>query len=280
MVALSFYGIFRIWEKLCKNTCLKFFAIIPFALLPSSRFNLHVYFRLLCQTTIIEMPSLIQKEKVTCENCGTQTTRSNIVRHKKRCSVGTLYCTQCPNFSTKSQNDLNYRFAKKHSAPKFDVTSKCKLCYQEFPGLYALRQHRNTQHGIQIGSGTRDMIVEHIVGDVEDHRLREELRSCQHFLVDSELERARQKVFNYALETLNETIVNEKLGHFFNKVESCSKSEFGFWLHFEKHRRWSFQIFLRTRKQYPAGWIQACVHPWRLGKVEGFSQPNWRHRVL
>ena len=85
--------------------------------------------------------------------------------------------------------------AKKHSAPKL-------------PGFYALSQHRNTQHGTQIGSGTRDVDVEHIVGDVEDHSLREELRSCQHFLVDSELERARHKVFNYAVETLNETIVN------------------------------------------------------------------------
>ena len=30
---------------------------------------------------------------------------------------------------------------------------------------------------MQIGSRTRDVDVEHIVGDVEDHRLREELRS-------------------------------------------------------------------------------------------------------
>ena len=42
---------------------------------------------------------------------------------------------------------------------------------------------------------------DHIVGDVGDHSLREELRSCQPFLVDSELERARHKVFNYAVET-------------------------------------------------------------------------------
>ena len=61
-----------------------------------------------------------------------------------------------------------------------------------------------------IGSGTRNVILEHIVGDVEDHSLREELCSCQHFLVDSELERARHKELNYAVETLNETIVNEK----------------------------------------------------------------------
>ena len=97
------------------------------------------------------MPSLIRKEKVTFENCGTQTTRNNIVRHKKRCPVGTLYCTQCPKFSTKFQNDLNYHIAKKHSAPKLDVTFKCKLGYQEFPGFYDLRQHRNAQHRMQIG---------------------------------------------------------------------------------------------------------------------------------
>ena len=66
------------------------------------------------------------------------------------------------------------------------------------------------------------MDVDHIVGDVEDHSLREELRSCQPFLVDSELERARHKVFSYAVETLNETLVNEKLDHFFNNNLECA----------------------------------------------------------
>ena len=229
-VALSFYGNFRRWDKNCKKTCYKFFAIISIALLPSSSFNLPVYLRLFCQTVIIEMPSLIRKERVTCENCGNQTTRNNIVRHKTRCSVGTVYCTQCPNFFTKFPNDLNYHIAKKHSTPKPEVTFKCKLFYAEFPGFYALRQHRSTQHGAQIGSGTRDVDLEQIVGDVEDHSLREELRSCQHFLVDSELERARHKVFNYAVETLNETIVIEKLDHFFNNLKCAAKVNlpFGF----------------------------------------------------
>ena len=81
---------------------------------------------------------------------------------------------------------------------------------------------------MQIGSGTRDVDVEHIVGDVEDQRLREELRSCQHFLVDSELERARHKVFNYAVETLKETIVNEKLDHFFNNLKCAAKVNLAF----------------------------------------------------
>ena len=223
MVAVSFNGNFRRWEKICKNTWYKFFAIISFAFLQPSRFNLHVYFRLLCQTPIIQLPSLNRNEKVTCENCGTQTAKLDLARHKKRCSVGTLYCTQCPNFSTESQNNLIYHIAKKHSAPEPDVTFNCKLCYQEFPGFYALRQHRSTLHGMHIGSGTRDVNSEHIVGDVEHHSLREELRSCQQFLVDSELERASYKVFNYAVESLNETIVNEKLDHFFNNFECAAK---------------------------------------------------------
>ena len=174
------------------------------------------------------MFSLNRNEKVTYENCGTQTTKLNLARHKKRCSVGTLFCTQCPNFTTKSQNDLKYHTAKKHSAPKPDITFKCKLCYQIFTGLYALRQRRKTQHGMQTGSGTRDVDEEHIVRDVEDHKLREELRSCQHFLVDSELERARNKIFNHAVETLNETILSEKLDHFFNNLKCAAKMNLAF----------------------------------------------------
>ena len=165
---------------------------------------------------------------VTCENCGTQTTKLIFARHKKKRSVGTLCRTQSSNFSTKSQNDLNYHIAKKHSTPKPDITFKCKLCFQEFPGFYALRQHGDFQHGMKIGSGTRDVDVEPLVGDVEDHRLREELRSCQHFFVDSEIGRARHKVFNNAVETLNETFVNEKLDHLFNNLKCAAKVNLAF----------------------------------------------------
>ena len=83
---------------------------------------------------------------------------------------------------------------------------------------------------MQIGSRTRDVDVEHIVGDVDDHSLREELRSCQHFLVGSELERARHKVFIYAVEALNQTVVNEKLDHFFNYLKCAAQVNLAFGL--------------------------------------------------
>ena len=144
MVALSFYGFFRKWKEKFNYTWNNSFANISLELLQSGCFNFYVHFRSICSTPFTQRPSLNRYEKVTCENCGTQTTKLNLARHKKSCSAVTLYCTHCPNFSTKSQTDLNYHIAKKHSAPELDVTFKCKLCYQEFP-----RQHRNTQHGIQ-----------------------------------------------------------------------------------------------------------------------------------
>ena len=98
------------------------------------------------------MPSLVRKEKVACEHCGTEVTRINISRHKKRCSAGTLFCTQCPNFSTLSQDDWNYHVAKKHSVPRPSITYKCKLCHAEFPGFYALRQHRTLNLEHKLGS--------------------------------------------------------------------------------------------------------------------------------
>ena len=81
------------------------------------------------------MPSLIRIEKNSCGNCGSPTTRNNIVRPKKSCCAVTLYCIYCPVFSAKPQSDLNYLIAKKHSAPKPEDTFKCKLCYQEFRGF-------------------------------------------------------------------------------------------------------------------------------------------------
>ena len=165
------------------------------------------------------MPSLIRKEEITCEHCGTQVTRNNIVRHKKRCSAGTLYCSQCPNFSTMSQDDLNYHIAKQHSAAGPSKTYKCTLCYAEFSGFYALRQHKNTEHGTQIGFGASNIDVEDIVGDVDDQSLREELQSCKHFLVDSEMQKGRHSVFNFAVTNLTAQVFEEKLVRVLDKLK-------------------------------------------------------------
>ena len=135
------------------------------------------------------MPALDRNVKVTCAICGTSVTKYHLSRHKLCCSGGALYCPKCTNFFTKSRDDLNCRIAKQQSAAGPSITYKCKLCHAEFPGFHALRQHKNTQHGTQIGFGASNIDVEDIVVDVDDQSLREQLQSCRHFLVDSEIQK-------------------------------------------------------------------------------------------
>ena len=57
---------------------------------------------------------------------------------------------------------------------------------------------------------------------------------------------------------------------FLQQLKIFSEIKSSFWLHFEKQRRLRVQIFLLTRKQYPAGSVQTCVHQGQLGKAKGF----------
>ena len=227
MVGLSFYGFFWNFLVIGENSIL--ILATKFSLL----FLLHchnqvdeivtLFFRLFCQTTIIEMHSLNRNKRVTCENCSLQITKLNLVCHKKSCSAGTLYCTQCHNFSTKSRDNLIYHIAKQHSPAGPSITYKCKLYHAEYPAFYALRQHKNVQHGTQIGFGASNIDVEDIVGDVDDQILREELQSCRRLLVDSEIQKGRHTVFNFAVIKLTAQVIKEKLDCVLDKLKYVAK---------------------------------------------------------
>ena len=134
----------------------------------------------------------------------------------------------CPNFSYKSRDDLIYHNAKKHSVPRPSITYKCKLCYAEFSGFYALRQHKNTQHGTQVGFGANNIDVEGIVGEVDNQSSREELESCKHFLTDTEMENGRHRVFNFAMSSFDRSLLNDKLDYVFKELKCAAKVNLAF----------------------------------------------------
>ena len=171
------------------------------------------------------MPALDRNVKVTCGNCGTSVTKKNLSRHKSRCNVGTLCCPKCPNFFTKSRDDLNYHIAKKHATPPLKSTHKCKICFKEFSGFYALQQHKTNEHGLQMKSAELD--VSNLLED-DDADLKEELQACQHFLVDSELEKGRHRVFNFALSIFDNSLINKVLDLVFNGLKCAVKVNFAF----------------------------------------------------
>ena len=154
--------------------------------------------------------------------------QETILYGTKRDVQRTLYCTQCPNFSTLSQDVLNYHVAKKHSVPRPSITYKCKLCHAVFLGFYALRQHKSTQHGTQIGFGTSNIDLEDRVGDADDQSLREELESCKHFLSDTEMENGRHRVLKFAMSSYDITLLNDKLDYVFNELKCAAKVNIAF----------------------------------------------------
>ena len=184
------------------------------------------------------------------------TNSKNIVRHKARCSVWTLHCTQSLKFSTKSQNDLSYHNAQKHSAPKPNVTSRCEICYQEFPGFYVLRQHKNTHNGFPIRTANVDL--DNILNEVDDANFKEELLSCQQFLVNSELERARHKVFNYAIKNLNAKIVDKKLDQFLSNLKCATKVNLAFAFILKKKENGGFRYFYAHENNTLLDWSKKC----------------------
>ena len=193
------------------------------------------------------MPSLKGNEKVTCENWGIQTTKHNLVCHKINGSVGTLYCTQCPKFSSKIQNDLNYHIAKKRSAQNKMYPLSVIFSTKILLVFYASRPHKITQYSFPIKTTNAD--PNHIMNEVDDTVLKLQLRSCQDFFVESQLELTRHKVFNYVKEYLNGTIVGQKFNHFINISKYPAKVNLIFGFNFWKLNDEKFGQFYEHRNK-------------------------------
>ena len=158
--------------------------------------------------------------------------RQNAARHRKRCEKQKEH--KCPNchFYTKSKEEMGYHVAKKHAQPSskqstvLNLVESSQVKSQEFPSYYSLQQHRRKEHGAKQrkrGDTVADLnkIVEEEGEDGE--KLKEELGACQHFLVDTEMENRRNKVFNFQMSKLDTKIINEKLEEVFNKLDSAAK---------------------------------------------------------
>ena len=247
MVPLSLYGTFRKWERICKNTCYKLFGIFSFALILSSRFNLPVFFSdYSVKLLLLKSLCLIETKKLLVTIVVSKLQR--LILRVKRRVVLLVHCF-VPKVPVSPQNPkmISITILLRSTAPKnlmspssVNIVNKS---FQDFT-LYVNIETVNTECRLD---QEQDMCVcvdvEHIVRDDEDQRLREKLRSCKHFLVDSELERARHSVFNYAVETLNETIVNEKLDHFFNHLKYAAKVNLAFSFNLKNIEDGGFRYF-------------------------------------
>ena len=71
----------------------------------------------------------------------------------------------------------------------------------------------------------------------DGEKLKAELSACHHFLVGTEMENGRHKVFNFQMSKLDTKTMNEKLKEVFNNLDSALKSTLRWDLFFQKLRR-------------------------------------------
>ena len=132
-------------------------------------------------------------------------------------------------FLQKSQNGLIYHITRKHSAPKPNITFRCKLCSAEFPGFSALRQHKLTQHGTQFGFGASNIDVEDIIVEVvDDQGLREKLEPFKHFLTDTEMEKRKHRVINFHMSSFDIFLLNDKVDYVSREPKCAAKNNLAF----------------------------------------------------
>ena len=120
------------------------------------------------------------------------------------------------------------------------TTHKCKICFKKFSGFHALRQHKTSEHVVQMKSAEFD--VNNLLEN-DDAELKEELQACQHFLVASDLEKGRHRVFNFAMSTFENTLNIMKLDLVFNGLKGAAKVNLAFGFVFKNVEDGSCRFF-------------------------------------
>ena len=148
------------------------------------------------------MSALNRNEKMNCEDCAQEYRRADAARHRKRCEKQKEH--KCPNchFYTKNKEEMGYHVAKKHAQPSSKHSTDCPSCEQEFPSYYSLQQHQRKEHGAKQRKPSNTVAdLNKIVEEEGENgeKLKEELSACQHFLVDTEMDNGRHKLFNFQM---------------------------------------------------------------------------------
>ena len=137
------------------------------------------------------------------------------------------------------------------------IAHKFKIFFIEFSGFYALRQHKTNEHGIQMKSGEFD--VNNLFEDVEA-TLKEELQACQDFLVDSEFEKGRHRVFNFTMSTFDNSLINKKLESVFKDSNALPKITLRLDFFSKSLKMYRVVIFMLTRTIRLWRGRNLCVH--------------------
>ena len=85
--------------------------------------------------------------------------------------------------------------------------------------------------------------MEDIRGDVDDQSSREEVQSCRYFPVDSEIQKGRHSVFNFAVNNLTAQVIEENLDRVLDKLKCVAKLNLALSFNLKKIKDGKFRYF-------------------------------------
>ena len=116
---------------------------------------------------------------------------------------------------------MKSQLIKNHSKANARSVHEFKRCDKDFHSFQLLREHKWKEHAAQRCSRAQNIDVTQLLEDVDDNILKEKLKTCIYFLVDSEMKNGRHRVFNFVKVTTDTKYVLEKLDVVFDSLK-CS----------------------------------------------------------
>ena len=162
-----------------------------------------------------------ESTKIECKECGKRINRSNIRRHE---NLHKFKCTKCAK-SFSSVDNLNRHELAKHSPSVEPRPFTCRDCGEGLTSFYNLQSHRRDVHGKR----TRRSVEDVDLSSFQQYpTLIQELRPVQHFLMDDKIELTRKRIYNYRLDGMDDSFIEEKLDSIFADLDCTAKLNFSF----------------------------------------------------
>ena len=86
-----------------------------------------------------------------------------------------------------------------------------------------LRHHKQRYHTAETITSGEKVEMQSLADAGDDKSLEEELQSCRHFLVDSEIQEGRHSVFNFVVNNLSAQAIEEKLDRLLDQLKCAAK---------------------------------------------------------
>ena len=78
-------------------------------------------------------------------------------------------------------------------------------------------------HNAKTVSNIKNVVITQFEGEIDDDGLKEELETRKHFLVESDMENGRHRVFNFLMDIKDAHTWSQKLDAVFKKLKCVSK---------------------------------------------------------